>query len=1074
MKGNFTFLYRQRYLPLFLLTMMGFFQSMGQQGTTINGQVVSDEDGSTIPGVNIIIIGTTTGTVTDLDGNYTLTVPDRENIVRFSAVGFATKEVKVGNQNTINVSLSTDLGALDEIVVVGYGTQSREKLTTAVSTVDTKVLENVPMGNAASALQGTVSGVRVQTLTGQPGAAPRVIVRGGTSINNPNGAQPLYVVDGVIRDDIEGINPMDIESMQVLKDAASTAIYGARASNGVVILTTKSGKSGTTKVDYRYTVGTSQLRERYDLLSARDYIYYGRLGVAASGEKTPSRLPMLAGSFGFGTGNDLTNSTPYTTQFLTTDNEHKLNEGWQSMPDPLDPSRTIIFEDVDWQEVLFRTAVTHDHYLNLSGGTEKATFNLGIGYSDMDGTAITTKYTRFTANMNGRLEVKKNLFVFGGLNFTRSTDNVVFSENALFERALALPPTTKYAFEDGTLAPGVNRSLGNPAYQLTRNVNDNTLNIMTLSGGANWQIAPGLSFEPTASLFTRSRTINTFLMSYLNTPTQLVQDRNASGSQVNWDQIQVDAVFNYDKSWDGSHNLNATLGYSLYQRDNYTLLAEGRGAATDLIPTLNASGEPVRVSSSKGKQLILGYFGRVNYDFDNRFLFSVSARYDGASNLGREYKWGFFPGMSAGWNLHNESFWNKPMMIDRLKLRASYGLNGNLGNLGDFQSQGAYSVGSIYQGNAAVEYTTIANPNLRWEESKTFDIGFDASLFNNKVSLLFDYYQRTTSNLITTLAMPKLTGFTSILTNLGSLQNRGVELEVSYKILEKRDWSWNFSFNTAFVDNEILKLPQNENENNRIGGLFIYDPEIGEYGWKGGLQEGGRMGELYGYQFLSIFPTDEAASAAPQDLVMPGPDRTRLGGDVDWLDVDGNGIIDTRDRVYMGNIFPRWTGGLANTINYKGLSLYGRFDYTTGHTIYNYVRANLDGQFVGNTNMSSSLLRSWENQGDVTDVPRYYWADQTAQSNYWRGDPRSLNNGGGSSVHYERGDFLALREVTFSFNYSAEWYRRIGINNMRFNLTGNNLIYFTNYNGLSPEEGGMDRGRFPVPRNILLGINLSL
>nr|MBI1232279.1 SusC/RagA family TonB-linked outer membrane protein [Cytophagales bacterium] len=553
-----------------------------------------------------------------------------------------------------------------------------------------------------------------------------------------------------------------------------------------------------------------------------------------------------------------------------------------------------------------------------------------------------------------------------------------------------------------------------------------------------------------------------------------IQDRNASGSQVNWDQIQVDAVLNYDKNWDGLHNLSATLGYSLYQRDNYTLLAEGRGAATDLIPTLNASGEPVRVSSTKGKQLILGYFGRINYDFDNRFLISVSARYDGASNLGREYKWGFFPGISGGWNIHNESFWNKPLLIDRLKVRASYGLNGNLGNLGDFQSQGAYSVGSIYQGNAAVEYTTIANPNLRWEESKTFDIGFDASLLDNRVTVLFDFYQRNTSNLITTLAMPKLTGFTSILTNLGSLQNSGVELELGYKVFGNRNWSWNFSFNAAFVDNKILKLPENDNENNRIGGLLIYDPKIGEYTWQGGLQEGGRMGELFGYQYLSIFPTNEAAGAAPQDLIMPGPNRTRLGGDVNWLDVDGNNVIDTRDRVYMGNIFPRWTGGFANTVNYKGLSLYGRFDYTTGHTIYNYVRANLDGQFVGNTNMSSNILRSWQNQGDVTDVPRYYWADQTAQSNYWRGDPRNLNNGGGSSVHYERGDFLALREITFSFNYSAQWYRSIGISNMRFNLTGNNLFYFTNYNGLSPEEGGMDRGRFPVPRNILVGINLSL
>ena len=1069
-------LYTQWWQSLFVMLLLVSFstEKSWAQSQNVTGTVYSKEDGSTIPGVNIIHMGTASGTVTDMDGKFSISLSGNNTVLKFSAIGFKPQEISIGNQTNIDITLETALGALDEIIVVGYGEQSREKLTTSVSTLDTRVLENVPLGNAASALQGTVSGVRVQTLSGQPGAAPRVIVRGGTSINNPNGAQPLYVVDGVIRDDIEGINPMDIESMQVLKDAASTAIYGSRASNGVVILTTKSGKAGTTKVTYRYTIGTSQLREKYDLLSARDYIYYSRSGLAATGIKSQTRLAQLNGAFGYGIGNDLTNNTAYTTQYLTAENEYKLNEGWESMPDPVDPSKTIIFDGVDWQDVLFRTAVTHDHYLNLSGGSEKATFSIGVGYADMDGTAITTNYKRFTANMNGRLEVNEKFFVFGGLNFTRSSDNLVYSENNLFERSIATPPTAKYTFEDGTLSPGVNRSLGNPAYHLSRSINDNTLSFMTLSGGANWELAPGLSFEPSASLFSRTNTANTFLMSYLNAPTQLVEDRNATGRQENWEQIQVDAVFNYEKSFNSLHNLNATLGYSLYQRDNYTLFAQGRGAATDLIPTLNASGEPVQVSSTKGKQLILGYFGRVNYDFDNKYLFSASARYDGASNLGSAYKWGFFPGVSAGWNLHNESFWNQPAGIDKFKLRASYGLNGNLGNLGDFQSQGAYSVGSIYQGNAAVEYTTIANPNLRWEESRTFDIGFDASLFDGKVSLLFDYYQRVTSNLITTLAMPKLTGFTSILTNLGSLENSGVELEVNLNLLETKNWMWDIGFNTSFVRNKILELPENDNANNRIGGLLIYDRAIGDYVWKGGLQEGGQIGEMYGYQYQSIFPTDQAAAEAPQDMIMAGPDRTRFGGDVDWLDVDENDVIDTRDRVYMGNIFPRWTGGFTNNVNYKGINLYLRMDYTTGHTIYNYVRANLDGQFVGNTNMSSNILRSWENQGDVTDVPKFYWADQVAQSNYWRGDPRNISNGRGSSQNYEKGDFLALRELTLSYDYSADWYRKIGIEGIRLNLTGNNLMYFTNFSGLSPEDGGMNRGRFPVPRNIMLGINLSL
>lgn len=1069
-------LYKHWWQHVFIMLLLVTFSAerAWAQTQTVTGTVYSKEDGTTIPGVNIINVGTASGTVTDMDGKFSINVSGNNTVLKFSAIGFQTQELTIGNQTNIEVTLETALGALDEIVVVGYGEQSREKLTSAVSTLDTKVLENAPLGNAASALQGTVSGVRVQTLSGQPGASPRIIVRGGTSINNPNGAEPLYVVDGVIRDDIQGINPMDIESMQVLKDAASTAIYGARASNGVVILTTKSGKAGDTKVTYRYTIGASQLRKKYDLLSARDYIYYSRLGLAATGIKSPFRLAQLDGAFGYGIGNDLSNNTAYTTQYLTPENEYKLSEGWQSMPDPVDPSKTIIFDEVDWQDVLFRTAMTQDHYLNLSGGTEKATFNLGVGYSDMDGIAITTNYKRFTANMNGRLQVSDKLFVFAGLNFTRSTDNLVYSENNLFERSIATPPTAKYAFEDGTLSPGVNRSLGNPIYHLNRSNNDNTLTLLTLSGGANWELAPGLSFEPSASLFTRTNTANTFLMSYLNSPTQLVEDRNATGTQTNWEQIQFDAVLNHEKSFTELHNFNATLGYSMYQRDNYSLFAQGRGAATDLIPTLNASGEPVQVSSSKGKQLILGYFGRANYDFDNKYLLSVSARYDGASNLGSAYKWGFFPGVSAGWNLHNETFWGAPAAIDKFKLRASYGLNGNLGNLSDFQAQGGYSVGAIYQGNAAVEYTTIANPDLKWEQSKTFDIGFDASLFNNRVSVLFDYYQRETSNLITTLAMPKLTGFTSVLTNLGSLENKGVELEISYNILETKDWMWDVGFNASYVKNKILELPENDNENNRIGGFNVYDPSVGDYVWKGGLQEGGQIGEMYGYQYLSVFATDDEAAAAPQDMIMAGPDRTRYGGDVNWLDVDGNDVIDTRDRVYMGNIFPKWTGGFSNNVNYKGINLYLRMDYTTGHTIYNYVRANLDGEFVGNTNMSSNIARSWENQGDVTDVPKFYWADQVAQSNYWRGDPRNLNNGAGSSVNYEKGDFLALRELTLSYDYSADWYKRIGIEGIRLNLTGTNLFYLTDFSGLSPEEGGMNRGRFPVPRNLMLGINLSL
>jgi TonB-linked SusC/RagA family outer membrane protein len=1037
---------------------------------TVTGNV-QNAKGELLQGVTVSLKGSQIASGTNNKGQYSVNLPNDNGTLVFSYVGYVSQEIAVSGKRTINVILQENVASLQGVVVIGYGTQSNTTTTTAITKLDTKVLENVPLGNAQSALQGTIAGVRVQTASGQPGATPLVIIRGGTSINSPDGATPLYIVDGVIREDIDGLNSSDIESMQVLKDAASTAIYGARASNGVVIITTKSGKAGKTSINYKYTIGFSNVPDRYNFLDARDYIYYSRLGVAATGEKHPERLVTLTSALGYGTGNDLTNNTGYTTQYLTPDNEYKLSEGWQSMPDPLDSSKTIIFDNVDWQDVLYRTGITNDHYLGFSGGTDKATFDLGLGYTTIQGIAIKTDYKRYTVNFKGKLQVKKNISVFGGLNFSRSSDNVVYSENSIFGRSVASFPTQKLYFEDGTLAPGSGISLGNPLYFLSRTNNNNSSNNITVSGGVKWDLLPGLSFEPTASLLYIIGDQNNFQKSYLNGPTSLVTSRNATGSYTKWDQQQVDAVFHYNKVIGKEHNLQAVLGASYFNRKSNSLTATGSGAATDLIPTLNASALPVSVSSSSTQQVIEGYFGRVIYDYAKKYLLSVSARYDGASNLGDENKWGLFPGVSAGWNVHRENFWNDPAKINRLKLRASYGVTGNLGNLSDYQAQGQYSVGPIYQGIAAVEYTGLANQALRWEQSKTFDIGLDAGAFEDRIYVTFDYYKRITSNLLTSLPLPYSTGFSSILTNYGSLENRGVELELGASIIKSKDLNWDLSFNFSHSKNTILHLPDNGNKNNRVGGYYVYDRKLGDYDYLGGLQEGGRIGDLYGYQFLSIYATDAEAANGPYDVLVAGSDKTKFGGDASWLDIDKNDTIDRRDMIYMGNIYPKWTGGFSSTVSYKGFSLYVRCDFATGHTIYNYMRANLDGQFVGNTNSTTDILKSWLHQGDQTDVPRYYWADQVAQANYWRGDPRSGNQG--SSVNFEKGDYLAVREITLSYNTPSSWYKKIGVDNLRVYATGNNLKYFTSYSGYAPEDGGLDTGRYPIPRNFIFGVNVT-
>lgn len=1058
-----------RSIQILIFCVTLFWQShevLAQDQITVTGTVTAQETGETLPAVNVVVEGTSTGTSTDANGAYEITVSPEATLV-FSVIGFARQEVSVEGRSTIDVAMAEDVTELDEMVVIGYGEQARTTLTTSVAKMDTSALNNVPFANIGSALQGNISGLRVQTTTGQPGSSPRIVLRGGTSISNPEGAQPLYIVDGVKRNNLNDISSNNIESIQVLKDAASTAIYGARASNGVVIVETKSGQRGSTQINYRSSVQFSQLGDQYDLGSAREYVRFGRLGIAATGEKHPQYMGRLDWANGFGTGNDLSKNTAFTTQYLTPENEHKLNEGWQSMPDPLDPSRTIIFNGTDWQDKLFRSAMTTNHYISASGGSETATYRVGLGYLNSEGAAIQTGYERLNFDVSGNVQVRDDISVSGNVNFSNSSDSEVFNINQIFQRSLALPQTAKFRYEDGTLAPGQNRSMGNPVYHLNRSLAENNLNRLTLGLTASWSITDHLSFEPSASLYTVQGIDNSFQKSYYNTATQFIDSRDASGYHSLYWQREVDGVLTYANTFSEDHNFSAKGGFSYYDRKDYELYAAGRGAATDNIPTLNAASEETDVSSSTSHQVIAGYFGRLSYDFNQKYLFSASARYDGASNLGANNKWGFFPGVSAGWNLHEEAFWSAmPGYISSLKLRASYGVNGNISGLSDFHAQGQYSVGSEYNGQPMVSNTRLPNQDLKWERSRTIDAGFDMGLLDDRVSLLFDYYRRVTDDLLQSLELPHYTGFQSILTNLGSLENKGVEFEIEADIIRNPSGlNWSLGANASYNQNEILELPENDNENNRIGGILVYDRASGEYIYKGGLQEGGRLGDMFAYQQEGVYATDEAAADGPVDELVTGTDKTKFGGDVKWLDKDDNGTIDSRDRVYAGNQFPNWTGGFSSTFNYKNLDLLVRTDFALGHTIYHESLARFNGQFQGDINISREVIEdSWKEQGDQTDVPRYYWADQLAQNNLFRGNTR----------YYEKGDYLALREITLGYTLPSRWLNKLGLKNVRTYATGNNIHYFTSYKGLLPEEGGQDSGRYPNPQSFIFGVEVGI
>lgn len=1068
-----------KYIPpknLFYQTILCVFAlsysltAVSQTSKYINGKV-TNEKGDLLTGVTVVVEGTTIGTTTDVKGNYSIDVPKMSDTLVFSYIGFEHRKVPVGDKKTINIILKPNASELNSVVVIGYGTQSRADVTTSISKLDNTVLKHTPFANVTHALEGTIPGARVQSTSGQPGAAAQIIIRGGTSINNPNGSAPLYVVDGVVRTNLNGINAGDIASIQVLKDAASTAIYGARGSNGVVLITLKNGQAGQTRITFNSSITFSQVGKEYKMADAHDYIYYSRLGQLAAARKIPGALTALTNPSGWGTGNDLTKNTAYTTQYLTPANKYLLNQGWQSMPDPIDPSKTIIYKNTNWQDVLFHTAVSSNHYLSVEGGTQRATFHASVGYMSDEGTAITTKYNQLSFDVGGKIQVLNNLSISSEAMYSTSSNNQVYNTTDLFFRAVGLPPTTKYTFQDGSLAPGLNQSLPNPAYFLNKDVSQNSDDHLTLSIGGRWDILPGLSFEPQLILYKVASDGYSFMPSFLNGVGSLNTTRSASSSYAKQMQYQTNVILDYKKTFNTNHNFDWMIGTSYIGIQDFSLSAAGNGAATDLIPTLNASSTPISVSGSQSGQKLIGYFSRVNYNYKQKYLISASGRFDGASNLGANHKWGFFPGLSVGWRVDKENFWYPLTNLFQLKLRASYGVNGNISGLGDFQSEGAYSVGSFYAGSSAIVNSIIANPNLEWERSKTLDVGADLGFLNARGNLIFDFYHKRTDNLLTTLSLPPSTGFSGVFTNLGSLGNKGIEIGIDFQILPPSSkFQWKISFNAAKNKDKILRLPNNGVPNNRIGGFYVYDLKTKKYDWEGGLQEGGTLGNMFAWKQIGIYPTDKAASTAPKDMTMPFVDKTKYGGDVEYADKDGNDTIDTRDLYYMGQPYPIWTGGMTNVFSYKNFTFLLRFDYMTGFTIYNQAKIFLSGGWSTVNFPEDMVTKGWHKQGDKAEYPQY--VDGTANYSYWRGS-QNYTNQTTNSMFYESGNFLCIREVTLNYAVPLHSLQKSKIKDLEFNITGSNLYYFTKYDGMNPELGGVDAGRYPMPRNLTIGATIS-
>jgi TonB-linked SusC/RagA family outer membrane protein len=1071
----------------------------------VTGTVTSEEDGKPLAGVTIELKGKKAGTQTDANGSFSIDASPNDVLI-VSYVSFTTQEIKVGKVSNFDVTLKPEAGKLGGIVVVGYGTQSRKNVTTSIAKLDNEVLATAPRANIGSALQGTISGLQVVNATGQPGANPVIILRGGASINNPGA--PLVVIDGIIRP-YSDIASEDVESIQILKDAASTAIYGARANNGVILITTKHGKSGKAQVSYKFTEGFNMRRKGYTYMDAKDYIYYNRMGNLNSGRS----LSAVNQSRGYGLLTDSANLSSFDIREFSAANANLLSLGWDTVGDPY--GGTIIFKDhsKEVENLVFKNTQTQDHYVNVTGGNDKGRYFSSFDFYKEPGVIVGSDYKRFSGVVNGSYKVKPNVEISSGVNLSTSSQLGVLNGaeiNTLYRNLAIWPTFNPWLDAAKTLPnPGNGTTDGNPLYWLGKTDRSDENNKVTVNGAVKWDILPDLYIRATANAYMNEVLDQSFTkatQTYSNifsTNPSFNTNRPAYSNYSRDFQQQYNALINYTKSIGGVHNISAMLGSEYFGIKSFGMQVSGTKASTDNIPTVNASTTFASGDnySTISEYRIISSFGRLSYDYDQRYLLTAVFREDGVSSLPTANRFGFFPGMSAGWNIHKEAFFQKSgisRIISTLKPRVSYGVNGNVSGLGRYDVQGVYGSQGLYNNNGAYLFTSLTTPNLRWEKSKTTDVGADIGLLNDRITFIFDYYNRKTSDLLTNLSLPSYTGFSSVRTNNGTLQNTGYEFNVNARVIDNPNgFKLNIGANASYVQNKILQLPYNGQPNNRQGGLQVFDPKSGQLIWVGGLQEGQSIGDIYAFKQVSIFKdAGEIAKVAGSrvDLVagISGPNSSYgsgkiTPGDVNWLDVDKNDTIDSRDQVKIGNIYPKWTGGFNVNLAYKNFSLYSRFEFALGHTIYNDLVARTLGNYQGTFNYIELQKQAWSPTNPNTDIPKVYYADQVAaplgKKNYTRINNANANLNSNNSQFYENGDYLACREITLSYDFPRSILSKSKVlSQSRVYVSLDNMFYITKFTGPTPEPPvspgtstitGVYQGTYPTPRTIVLGVQVS-
>jgi len=1108
-----------RWLPL--VALMFFTLSTLGQTVPLTGKVI-DSAGKGLEGVSIIVKGHKKATITDGSGAFSLAIPAVRATLVLSAVGFASQQITVGaDQRELTVTLNRSMEAMQDVIIVGYMQQTRAKTTAAVSKLDMAEMKDVVSPNPVLALQGKLAGVSVPVSSGQPGASPvNIIIRGGTKINvygsgignsggnavgSSDATSPLVIVDGVFRP-MADVNPYNIESIQVMKDAAATAIYGSQGANGVIVVKTKGGKYGkkmTLTMNHRTTWETNARSLNY--MGAEQYLRLARTTVFNTHDALPKDNMLNQGGFSAGT-KVYTTKGDYGHGFYLTalyDNivsvegqdyvNNLLKKGWKTMDDPIKPGTTLLYADNHYQDLLWNTGVTNNENMSIDGGSDKASYFVSANYINQAGTFAGTNYKRYDILGNFSYKPAENFKLDIMANYQNIVPNYVAGFVNELIRGTRITPLVRIFKDNGDPSLGelwstVNR-FHTLKYDRTRVSTERFVNRIA----GDWTIARGLHFRPSVSYYAQDYR---YLFMRKATPADEAPPstlRQKNENINNTRRLMTDQILQYDFNAGSDHHFSVLGGFNYTRGTGNTINIGSQRANNDYIFTIN---EPTTTSingtvmsnvtdfgTTLSEDRMASYFGQMTYDYDGKYLFSSSLRYDGYSDFSVDNKYALFPSLAAGWNVAREQFWHvRP--VSTLKLRASWGQAG-LSTLDITDTYGGYSAATYALGSGILR-SNLPNPDLKWETTETLDLAAEIGLFKDRINLIVDYYNKETKDRLASKPLPSEAPFSSITYNNGSLRNRGVEVELSATPIQTGGFTWKANFSFAFNRMVITRLPANGHPRNRQSGQVVWDPGTKQNIEQGGLAEGERPLGIWAFKVLGVFSTDAEAAAWNANIKdnLASPSGITVGkhaGDYIFADVNGDGVIDQKDQVFMGYRTPTILGGMQNTFSYKGISLRVVVDYALGHLISNGALARSLGQGRAyNEGAPKEALGPdiWQKEGDAgKKYARFSFADYDfGQRNYLRNATLGTNYTYSSDVStmIQKGDFLAFREISIGYDIPKDLLRKAHLAGLNVFASVNNIGYITGYKGFNPETyTGVDGGGYPRPRQYSLGATLK-